>query len=260
MIRMLLSHQPGPALASYVEGLWYCDEYQTAHQHERVLPNGRFQIIIDLSAGPGAVVGLHSRSIVIEPTTIQTLIGVVFRPGGARGFFDVPASDFYNQVVPFDLTWGPKVVRLRDRLRDLPVREKFDSLEAALLEALERSAEKRRGLHPSVRHALHEFRQSPHVRTVGDIGKEAGLSRRRFSQLFREQVGMTPKLYCRLIRFRQVVRHINAGGALDWADVAVAGGYYDQAHFAHEFREFAGLPPGRYLSAERPHMNHIAVE
>lgn len=257
---MLLTHRPGPALAPYVEGLWYFDEYQSAHHHEHVLPNGRFQIVIDLSTGPGAVVGLHSRSIVIEPAAIQTLMGVLFRPGGARGFFDSPASDFYNQVIPFDLTWGPKVFRLRDRLRDVPIRQKFETLEAALLGALERCADRRRVLHPSIRHALNQFRQSPHVRTIGDIGKEAGLSRRRLSQLFREQVGMTPKLYCRLIRFRQVIRQIHTGGAVDWADMAVAGGYCDQAHLAHEFREFAGLSPGRYLSAERPHMNHVAVE
>src|SRR5262245_22766919 len=236
MSGMLLSHRPGPALAPYIEGLWYCDEYQPVQRHERVLPNGRFQIVIDLSAGPGAVAGLHSRCIIIEPTAIQTLMGVVFRPGGARAFFDEPASDFYNKVIPFDLTWGPAVLQLRDRLRDAPVRQKFDTLEAALLEAVERRRDTRRGLHPAVRHALHEFRHSHHVRTVGDVVKEAGLSRRRFGQLFREQVGMTPKLYGRLIRFRQVVREISAGGAVDWADVALAGGYYDQAHLAHEFR------------------------
>jgi len=257
---MLLTHRPGPALAPYVEGLWYCDEYQPVQRHEHVLPTGRFQIVIDLSAGPGAVAGLHSRCIVIEPTAIQMLMGVVFRPGGARGFFDEPAGDFYNQVVPFDLTWGPSVLRLRDRLRDAPVRQKFDTLEAALLAVVERSGDKRRVLHQAVRYALHEFRRSPHIRTVGDVGKEAGLSRRRLGQLFREQVGMTPKLYCRLIRFRQVVREIHAGDAVDWAEVALAGGYYDQAHLTHEFRDFSGFSPGRFLSAERPHVNHVAVE
>ena len=47
---------------------------------------------------------------------------------------------------------------------------------------------------------------------------------RRLGQLFREEVGMTPKRYCRLRRFQSVVRQIARGGPVDWADVALAGG------------------------------------
>ncbi len=83
---------------------------------------------------------------------------------------------------------------------------------------------------------------------------------RWFSQLFREQVGITPKLYCRLLRFRQVVRQITSGGPVDWADVALAGGYCDQAHLAHEFRDFSGISPGSYLAAVRPFVNHVRMD
>src|SRR5206468_6886613 len=89
-----------------------------AHHTERVLPNGRFQIVIGLSAGRGAVSGMRSRSIVIEPAAIQSAMGVVFRPGGARGFFEVPANDFFNQAVPLDEVWGSQWTQLRDRLHE----------------------------------------------------------------------------------------------------------------------------------------------
>jgi len=70
------------------------------------------------------------------------------------------------------------------------------------------------------------------------VARDAGLSRRRFAGLFREQVGLTPKLYCRLRRFRQVVRRSASGAPVNWAQVSLDGGYYDQAHMAHEFREY----------------------
>lgn len=258
---MLPTHRPAPPLAPYVEALWYYDGYQTAHHKERVLPNGRFQIVIDLAAGPGAVSGMRSQSIVIDTAAIQSVMGVVFRPGGARGFFDLPADDFYNQVVSLDLVWGSRVTQLRDRLREVvSVGEKFGVLESALLQVLQRGAEKRLALHPSVQYALGEFRRVPHIRSVIGVAREAGLSRRRFSQLFREQVGITPKLYCRLLRFRQVVQRITSGGPVDWADVALAGGYCDQAHLAHEFRDFSGISPGSYLAAERPSVNHVRMD
>lgn len=258
---MLLTHRPGPPLAPYVEALWYYNGYQTAHHKERVLPNGRFQIVIDLSAGLGAVSGMRSQYIVIETAAIQSVMGVIFRPGGARGFFAVPADDFYNQVVPLDAVWGPQATQLRDRLREVvTVGGKFQVLETALFQAMQRDAGERLALHPSVQYALREFRHVPHIRTVIDVSREAGLSRRRFSQLFREQVGITPKLYCRLIRFREVVRQIAAGGPVVWADVALAGGYYDQAHLAHEFRDFSGISPSSYLAAERPFVNHVRMD
>ncbi len=258
---MLLTHPPGPPLASYVEALWYYDVHQTEHHRERVLPNGRFQMVIDLSTGLGAVSGMRSQSIEIETAMIRSVIGIVFRPGGARPFFEVPASDFYNQVVPLDALWGGQATHSCDRLREvLTAGEKFQLLEGALLQALQRGAERRLALHPSVQHALGAFRHVPHIRTVFHVSKEAGLSRRRFSQLFREQVGMTPKLYCRLIRFREVVQQIAAGGPVDWTAVALAGGYYDQAHLAHEFRDFSGMSPGSYLAAERPFVNHVRID
>ena len=133
-------------------------------------------------------------------------------------------------------------------------------MEAALRQVIQRGGPHHFALHPSVQYALRQFLRMPRIKTVMNVAREAGLSRRRFSQLFDEQVGMTPKRYCRLIRFRAVVQQIAAGGSVDWADVALAGGYYDQAHLAHEFREFSGMSPSGYLAAERPFANHVRVE
>ena len=89
------------------------------------------------------------------------------------------------------------------------------------------------------------------------MARETGLSRRRFAQLFREQVGLTPKLYCRLHRFQQVLRQIASGAPVDWADLALAGGYCDQAHLVNEFRNFSGISPSVYLANERSFANHV---
>jgi AraC-like DNA-binding protein len=47
---------------------------------------------------------------------------------------------------------------------------------------------------------------------------------------------------------------------VDWAGVALAGGYCDQAHLIHEFRNFSGLSPGAWLAAERPFLNHVRMD
>lgn len=254
---MFLEYRPVEPLAPYVEKLWYCEGYRASHRKERVLPGGRFQFVIDLqeSAGTPLVVGMRSEYGVVETAALQCVMGVVFRPGGTIPFLGWPADDFYNREIPLDLIWGPQANLLRERLGEAATSHaRFQVLEAALLQAA-----KPLGLHAAVGYALGEFQGAPHIRSVLDVCREAGLSRRRFAQLFREQIGLTPKLYCRVRRFQEVVGQLTAGGPVDWADVALAGGYCDQAHLAHEFRAFSGTSPGDWLARERPFQNHIAI-
>jgi len=261
-----------------------------AHRKERVLPNGRSQLIIDLSesahrakgplgasfraAAPPLVVGMRTEYAVVETAGLQCMIGVVFRPGGARSLLDVSAEEFYNREVPLDLIWGDPAMRLRDPLREAETPSaRFRVLETGLLDAMRRGAEKRLELHSAVQYALAVFQRAPHIRSVLDVTHDAGLSRRCFAQLFREQVGITPKLYCRLRRFQEVVQRIGSGapthrpqGSLcavkqvDWADVAAAGGYCDEAHMANEFSAFSGISPGTWLAQERPFLNHAVLD
>jgi AraC-like DNA-binding protein len=82
------------------------------------------------------------------------------------------------------------------------------------------------------------------------------MSQRRFIELFRHEVGMTPKLFCRVERFQGVIRNLERARDVDWVDVALSYGYSDQSHFNHDFREFSGVRPSDYLSL-RLSQNHI---
>jgi AraC-like DNA-binding protein len=166
-------------------------------------------------------------------------------------------SAFYNETVPLDDVWNSAASDLRNRLQEAStVRKQFRVLEVALLARLKKPFQ----LHACVRYALGKFTRAPHIHSVIDITKEAGLSRRRFAQLFREQVGITPKLYCRLNRFQNILQHITLGARIDWADVALAAGYYDKAHFNHDFCNFSGISPGTYLASNPRSITHVPMD
>ena len=84
-------------------------------------------------------------------------------------------------------------------------------------------------------------------------------SQRRFIQLFSNEVGLTPKLFCRVNRFQRVVRSLASIEEVDWAEVALDCGYYDQAHFIHDFQDFAGITPSAYLEHCTEHLNHVPL-
>ena len=90
--------------------------------------------------------------------------------------------------------------------------------------------------------------------SVAELAEETGWSPRHLDNRFRAEIGLTPKAAARVIRFdrarRMLMRRVSQGGPPALADLAAAGGYYDQAHLAREFRGLAGVPPSRWLAEE----------
>jgi len=251
---MYAERRPAGPLSEYVQKIWHCADYRAAHRYERVLPTGAFHLIVDLNGGRAIAVGLQTRCSILDTAAIRSTMGVVFRPGGARRFFAAALDEFAGAVVPIESVWGRTA--LVDRLREAPsVDERFAILEAELARQMAAGEP-----HPGVRSAIESMHRAPSLAQVRTLAAEAGISRRRFSQLFREQIGLPPKLYCRVRRFQAVVRQAARGGPVDWAAVAADGGYADQSHLTHEFREFSGMAPGAYLIAPRPSQNHIAID
>jgi AraC-like DNA-binding protein len=255
---MLVSCRPVDSLVSRIEVMWRYDGHTSGAHRESVLPNGRLQLMINLASGQGSVCGVQSHHTIVETASIPPVIGLVFRPGGARGLLGAAADDFRNSIIPLEEVWGSRARELQNRMLDADDSERqFRILESGMLGVMAQAGDVHLELHPAVAHALEELRRMPHIQSVIDLARESGLSRRRFSQLFAEQVGTTPKLFCRLQRFLEIVKRTKQGGEIDWADVALAGGYFDQAHMAHEFQEFSGLSPSRFIAAAHPHRYHV---
>jgi methylphosphotriester-DNA--protein-cysteine methyltransferase len=152
--------------------------------------------------------------------------------------------------------WGGAAGEVREQLLAASSPEAmFAILERRLLSGLVRPLE----LHPAIRFARAHICRAPHVATVSGVMDRIGLSQRRFIELFREQLGLTPKTFCRVRRFQRVLESVHRRNAVDWAEVALDGGYYDQAHFIHDFQGFSGLTPSAYLAAATEHLNHVPM-
>jgi methylphosphotriester-DNA--protein-cysteine methyltransferase len=151
-----------------------------------------------------------------------------------------------------------RVYSLRDRLLEAKTPEaKFHSLEQTLLAQVARPLDR----HPAVSLALKEFQSGPQPRPVSAVVEDIGLSQRRFIQLFSEEVGLTPKLFCRIQRFQEVLCLLEKGAPLHWTELALACGYFDQAHFIHDFQAFSGLNPTAYLAQRgQHHRSHVPIQ
>lgn len=276
---LYLEHTPAPPLSEFIHLFWYAQGHDAAHGRERVLPTGRVQVILNLARDflldcpegqpdqcmpPALVVGARSVYEIIDTSDMADLIGIVFEPGGFGLFAGDAVDRFSNCSVDLNAVWGAHACSLRDRLRGLPTPElRMRCLELVLRERiaprLTRHGPQRV---PEVAFALRALAQESTTATVRDVARRIGWSERRFSQVFREEVGLTPKTWSRVQRFQKIVQQLHAGVEVRWAELALDCGYYDQAHFANEFRAFSGIDATTYSAAARstPWANHIAAE
>ena len=170
-------------------------------------------------------------------------IGAYLRPGALRSICHVPGSEVVNQVLSLDRCWGPVVSRIEQQLEEAPDEgHRVGLLEAALLGSR----------HPGwgsldlVSIATEIQIQGGQVR-IGQLAEAAGISRQHLTRAFRAEVGVSPKTYAQLVRFRTALAAGSSGrfGLEDstWAVIAAQTGYADQSHLIAEIKRFTGLTP-----------------
>jgi AraC-like DNA-binding protein len=260
------------ALASFVEFFWFFEDLAVDHSMEKLVPNAAMELIVDLTPTPKKlydnkdlkryrecrkawVSGMQREYIIIGPEVGSSLIGVHFRTGGASPFFPFPVSELASEVVELDLIWTREILGLRDHLLEAwTVDEKFDVLECFLLAKAQARLNGDRAVHV----AVGQLRHSP-ASPVRSVADHLGLSQKQLISLFDSHVGCSPKVTARIFRFQQALHSIHRSGEQDWAELALAHGYYDQSHLIHEFQHFAGLTPAEYARKRSPYPDYIVV-
>lgn len=267
-----LERVPAPPLNRAVVSLWYTRAPQVPYSLQRILPTGRTQIIINLArdflwecsergregcSSASLIVGARSRYEIVDTSDLAELAGIVFHPGSFPSFVSCPADVFSNLSTSLEEVWGSKAALLRERLLEISdAGAKLDVLESFLLQEM-RPPDPRGNL---VDYAIRQFaRRSGSILSVAQVASDTGLSVRHFSQIFREQVGIAPKAWCRIQRFQQAVQQLHQGAEVGWAELSLDCGYYDQSHFANEFRAFSGVDASTYTAGRRPWANHLAL-
>jgi AraC-like DNA-binding protein len=265
------TYKPRSRLSQFVEFLWSREGENLPEAQSRLLPIGSMELVINLQEDEiplfdrdsrlqsGSTRGLmlcgaHSENFIINNDSKISMMGVHFNPGGNAPFFALPAGELHNQRISLDEVWQGRAVELRDRLLEAPtVATRFWILEQFLLMVM-----KPLDRYAAIAMALQEFGRDPTIR-VSEVADKTGFSARHFNQLFRDRVGLTPKLFCRIRRLQQALDLVSGKDQVDWADVAIACGYFDQAHFIHDFRLFANCTPTEYLAQRGFHPCHVVL-
>ncbi len=257
-----VSRVPGPPLDGLIDDLYYLDG---APPYSRLmLPAAPAPLLIVNLGAPfliragtdpqaveytdGCVVTTPTRAWEFSYPTPTRSVGVHFQPWGLASFLPMPAAELTDRPVSVARTWGPvATAELRDRLT---AADEPHEMLALLEDELTRRLREIDGL-DLVRHMGSAIAATGGAVPISDLGVTSRASSTYVARRFKAIVGVTPKRLARSYRFTFTVLAIDVAGPIDWADVAARAGYFDQAHFVHEFREFTGLTPTRYVEVRR---------
>jgi AraC-like DNA-binding protein len=251
-------HLPCKALSEFVGLFWYWEGHNVPSSKERILPTGTVELVINLGSdrtSDSVVSGAKSKSVIIERTAQDQLLGIHFKPGGTFPFLGFPFDEIHNiDITLADFCGENESRQLLDRLHEAQsVDLKFQILQNWLIKIAKRPLQH----HRAVKFALEQFQRKPGVLSTAELAEKTGFSQRRFIQIFKNEVGLTPKLFSRVQRFQSIIETIARREKIDWLDLSLENGYFDQAHFNHDFQEFSGLTPRNYMSLRTEHLHHV---
>jgi AraC-like DNA-binding protein len=246
---------PSAGLRPYIRPYWYFQRPTPllAYKEEYMHPTGGFGLVFNL----GDAVRLDGR-LITAPVFLDgantvsrqlgfwgkvDLMGIRFYEGGAYPFLGLPLRELQNEVAVLDALHPAHLLELQERLGEaasLPVR--IELLEKWLLGRLSLSPER----HALIPASLELLRQTNGRGSIPDLAQQLAISQRQLERLYQTQVGMSPKQYTQLLRVEAARLALKQLQGQTTTTLAAELGYYDQAHFIHEFGAVIGLTPTAY--------------
>ncbi len=193
--------------------------------------------------------GYLTRQLMLKSLSGAEALAVKFRTGRLMTFSTVPGIELTDTSVSIKYLWGALG-------RDLVNRVYNTGSILEIIQLLDEFFLKRLSLHDSIDRridaALDEILTRKGQVRINNLAEWTNLSRRQFERRFTRTIGLPPKRMCRIARISGIIAQLKAGIKHDWVDIALAGGYSDQAHFIREWKYFTGSSPLSYLKDLSP--------
>jgi AraC-like DNA-binding protein len=235
---------PSSDLAPFVAHYWIVTWDLRGHpsQVQETLPHPSVHIAIETGRSGiyGVVKGRFTR--VIEGK--GRVFGIKFRPGGFYPFTRAPVSRLTNRVIPLREIFGAD----GDVFEFTMLAKRSERAMVAVAETfLRKQGPERDAVAEQVEPIVERIAIDRTLMTVEAVAKHSGFSVRSLQRLFARYVGVSPKWVINRHRLHEAVDRLARGEAVDWTQLALDLGYFDQAHFIKDFKAIIGRTPGDYV-------------
>lgn len=185
------------------------------------------------------IIGPNLVERIVQCPNQHYVLGITFRAGGLQRLCGLPLEEIINASVDASYILGKEINRLAEQLAEATQQQELLALiEHFLLNKLKQVQALTR-----FDMAITELVRADGNLSIDEVSRLACLSGRQFERKALERLGMSPKLFARLIRFSKAYRLKEGVTKITWTNIAHQCGYYDQMHLIKDFKTFSGFTP-----------------
>ena len=250
---------PVPALQPYIKFIWLMDGLDANPNAvpERIFPDGCMELIFNLKKPLARIEG---NTLIQQPTSFvfgqltkamhilvtqhYSVIAVRFTPFGLSAFTQIPSHQLKGIEVGLENLWGAEGKELEDQVNTLATDDAINAIQRFFIARLKRQTHSL----ASISNIAGLMEAQGGNQTVKHWADYANLSERQFNRIFNNVIGVSPKEYLKITRFNKVLNLFDDNNTENLSSLAHHCGYYDQAHFIKDFKEYTGTTPTGYAT------------
>src|SRR6218665_14229 len=252
-----------PELHPYVKAICSMESDTTTNliPTVRVLPDACVELFVNFNSNHDSLATVTGKKIFnnsqsflisrmsnfmdVQMKSKTGFISVCFYPSTAYLFFQLPMNEVADNLTALHYLWPTEAKEMEEAIDNTCIRQqKVTIIQKYLLKQLNRNR-----LDKTIDYCMQEINKASNLFSVAELANKVGLRQRLLSRKFNHCIGLSTKEFIHINRFIDSLTYLIKYPELSLTDIAYESGYYDQAHFIHDYKTFAGLTPGAVLSA-----------
>lgn len=198
---------------------------------------------VEITCPPMVVTGPKYKPVGLLFGKDHLMIKVAFRPTGTYRLLDIKMQQTVNTGLDATKIWGSEVNELLKKLHNAST---YDTMVEIVFTFLDQKFEEFCRTEEPIDAVAVQMLDPINNCTLEEWASRACLSLRQFERNFITRVGISPKLFIRIVRFEHAMKIKNDFPGKNWTAIALECGFTDSSHLLREFKEFAEFPPSRF--------------
>ncbi len=249
---------PTAKLSNIVKCYWTLEKGKGTHR-ERLYPCGESQIIFHYG---NPFKEIYGNNIITQPQSIVCsqmttykdviaddsagLFGIIFHSYAIGSFLHIPPHELLQHS--FNLNDANKIFEsLEDKISNAAdANERIKVFEEFLIKRINMPKNYYFNI---IKDSVEFFETSVNCPSIKQIAGKYSLSERQFERIFKDYVGLPPKSFAEIMRFKRAFFSLKKHN--DLTKISYSSGYYDQSHFIRTFKKLSGYTPGEFLKLHR---------
>ncbi|HVU98746.1 MAG TPA: AraC family transcriptional regulator [Puia sp.] len=229
-------------LSSFVESIIYYNNPHQSYIAEIVMPDGMPMLVIDLHRSSALLIGQRDTPMSLSLDKDIRKIIIRFHPDGLYRLSGIAQSDLLNEILDAEHIFGKPI---RTLCREMTGQADPDKLRRCIVKGLtfllpDNDKDMLSG--EVIRYMLRHIAEP-----IAALTRQTGYSQKHLAHLFRVHVGLTPKVFQQVIKFKTAINDLSLLPTQQLSGYNWSGNYFDQAHFTRQFTRFSGFTPVDYL-------------